>query len=363
MVRRGACSYPSRALVRSCLLGVADDSIRLCHLCGRSRILFSGTATFFSLVLFAAHGPICRTSPSGCPGCSYPPPPLAISPPPPGRPSLPCFSSSHVLCWFVLPICFTHGLALLSHYYKSSTCVCSVIFSLQRRCMGVLCCYFRPKMFSPGDHVRYHSRTLGAHVLATVVGPSPNGPQFCHIRYIRPGVVTPVDHESAQLSRLEAVAVESPKSPESPDVTPMAPQPQTPAQPTQPTMAANVPRKRSLQSTLDAFLKPNAIVLLASVEGTTFCFEIPLQSPPPPGRPSLGDRLPPPPGRPPRANLGVCKGGKGYLEPPWSPVVGAPICCMPLSACAFSVLQMFPPASATSAVGPGRSCQGLPPPV
>ena len=126
--------------------------------------------------------------------------------------------------------------------------------------MGVLCCHFRPKMFSPGDHVRYHSRTLGAHVLATVVGPSPNGTQFCHIRYIRPGGVTPVDHESAQLSRLEAVAVESPKSPESPDVTPMSPQPQTPAQPTQPTMAANVPRKRSLQSTLDAFLKPNPVV-------------------------------------------------------------------------------------------------------
>ena len=83
----------------------------------------------------------------------------------------------------------------------------SVIFC---RCMGVLCCYFRPKMFSPGDHVRYHSRTLGAHVLATVVGPSPNGPHFCHIWYIRPGGVTPVDHESAQLSRLQAVAVESP---------------------------------------------------------------------------------------------------------------------------------------------------------
>ena len=117
----------------------------------------------------------------------------------------------------MLPIWFTHGLALLSHYFKSSTCVCSVIFSLQRRCMGVLCCYFRPKMFSPGDHVRYHSHTLGAHVLATVVGPSPTGPQFCHVRYIRPGGVTPVDHESAQLSRLEAVAVESPKSPESPE--------------------------------------------------------------------------------------------------------------------------------------------------
>ena len=62
--------------------------------------------------------------------------------------------------------------------------------------MGVLCCHFRPKMFSPGDHVRYRSRTLGAHVLA--------------------GGVTPVDHESAQLSRLEAVAVESPKFPEMP---------------------------------------------------------------------------------------------------------------------------------------------------
>jgi len=93
----------------------------------------------------------------------------------------------------------------------------------------VLCPFFRPKMFSPGDRVWYHSRTLGAHVLATVVGPSPNGPQFCHIRYIRPGGVTQVDHESAQLSRLEAVVVASPKSPASPDITPMASQPQTPA--------------------------------------------------------------------------------------------------------------------------------------
>ena len=44
--------------------------------------------------------------------------------------------------------------------------------------MGVLCCYFRPKMFSPVDRVRYHSHTLGAHVLATVVGPSPMGHSF-----------------------------------------------------------------------------------------------------------------------------------------------------------------------------------------
>ena len=53
--------------------------------------------------------------------------------------------------------------------------------------------------------------------------------------------------------------------------------------------------------------------LLASVEGTTLCLEIPLQSPSPRGRPSLGDRLPPPPGRPSHATQGVCKGGGGYI--------------------------------------------------
>ena len=200
----------------------------------------------------------------------------------------------------MLPICFTHGLALLSQYYKSSTCVCSVIFSLQRHCMGVLCCHFRPKMFSPGDHVRYHSRTLGAHVLATIVGPSPNGPQFCHIRYIRPGGITPVDHESAQLSRLEAVAVESPKLPESPDVTPMSPQPQTPAQPTQPTMAFGSSITFVLDEThwhrINAKVASHVSSLLASVEGTTVCLEIPLQSPPPPGDRHLVTVSPPHPG-------------------------------------------------------------------
>ena len=88
-------------------------------------------------------------------------------------------------------------------------------------------------------------RDSGAHVLASVVGPSPNGPQFCHIRDLRPGGVTPVDHESAQLSRLEAVAVES---------------------------------------------------VLAPVRGTTVCLEIPLQSPPPPGDRHLATVSPPHPG-------------------------------------------------------------------
>ena len=193
----------------------------------------------------------------------------------------------------MLPIYFTHGLALLSHYFKSITCVYSVMFSLQRRCMGVLCCYFRPKMFSPGDRVQYHSHTLGAHVLATVMGPSPNGPQFCHIQHIRPGGVTPVQ--------------------------PCAPLP-PPHQPVQHTACLSC--KLSMCNSV-LFLYPEVLYssfgslitfvldeshwhcinakvashvfsLLASLEGTTVCLEIPLQFPPPLGRPSLGDRPPPP---------------------------------------------------------------------
>ena len=65
---------------------------------------------------------------------------------------------------------------------------------------------------------------------------------------------------------------------------------------------------------INAKVASHVFSLLALVEGTTVCLEIPLQSPPPPPpretvtwRPS-----PPPPGRPSRANPGVCKGGKGY---------------------------------------------------
>ena len=43
---------------------------------------------------------------------------------------------------------------------------------------------------------------------------------------------------------------------------------------------------------INAKVASHVFSLLASVEGTTICLEIPLQSPPPPGRPSLGDRLP-----------------------------------------------------------------------
>ena len=97
----------------------------------------------------------------------YPPPrcklpPLAISPPPTRE----TVTSMFFKLTCIVLVCVAHLLyawpCIAFPYFKSSTCVCSVIFSLQRRCRGVLCCYFRPKIFSPGDHVRYHSRTLGA---------------------------------------------------------------------------------------------------------------------------------------------------------------------------------------------------------
>ena len=44
---------------------------------------------------------------------------------------------------------------------------------------------------------------------------------------------------------------------------------------------------------INAKVASHVFSLLASVEGTIVCLEIPLQSPPP-GRPSLGDRPPPP---------------------------------------------------------------------
>ena len=55
------------------------------------------------------------------------PPPCNPRPPPP---SLHCFARQYLLRWFVFPICHTHVLALLSHYFKSVTCVYSGVVSL-----------------------------------------------------------------------------------------------------------------------------------------------------------------------------------------------------------------------------------------
>ena len=88
-----------------------------------------------------------------------PRPPRAIPPPGGGRPSLQCCARQYLLRWFVFPICHTHVLAMLSHYFKLVTCVYSVIFSPKAVCR-VSCPFFRPKMFPPGDRVCYYSRTL-----------------------------------------------------------------------------------------------------------------------------------------------------------------------------------------------------------
>jgi len=57
---------------------------------------------------------------------------FVVLPPGGGRPSLHCIARQYLLQGFVFPICHTHVLALLSHYFKSVTCVYSVIFSPQR---------------------------------------------------------------------------------------------------------------------------------------------------------------------------------------------------------------------------------------
>ena len=80
-------------------------------------------------------------------------PPLEILPPPPeggGRETITSlFCRQYLLRWFVFPICHTHVLALLSRYFKSVTCVYSVIFSLQRRCTGCHVPFSDPRCFLP----------------------------------------------------------------------------------------------------------------------------------------------------------------------------------------------------------------------
>ena len=210
------------------------------------------------------------------PPLANPPPPCNLPPPHPGDRHFHVFLVNMYCAGLCCPSALRMALHCFSHYFKSSTCVCSVIFSLQRRCMGVLCCYFRPKMF------------------------------------------TPVDHESARLSRLEAVALESPKSPESRDVTPLAPQPQTTAQPhTYPEVLY-----RSFGSSITFVLDEAhwhqresrfTRVLFACISGGYH--SLPRNTlaipPPPPGDRHLATVSPPPPGRPSRANPGVCKGGGG----------------------------------------------------
>ena len=53
-------------------------------------------------------------------------------------------------------LCCPYAFHMALHCVSITSSQSLVTFSLQRRCMGVLCCYFRPKVFSPGDRVHYH---------------------------------------------------------------------------------------------------------------------------------------------------------------------------------------------------------------
>ena len=78
------------------------------------------------------------------------------------------FCWAYLLRWFV----FTSVTHMFLHCFPITSCqspVYSVIFS-PKAVHRVSCPFFRPKMFSPSDRVWYHSRTLGAQVLATVWG-------------------------------------------------------------------------------------------------------------------------------------------------------------------------------------------------
>ena len=70
-----------------------------------------------------------------------PPPPLKsppCKPPPGGGLSLHCLARQDLLRWFVFPICHTHVLALLSHYFESVNCVYFVRLSLKGGVQGVV---------------------------------------------------------------------------------------------------------------------------------------------------------------------------------------------------------------------------------
>ena len=138
-----------------------------------------------------------------------PPPPR--NPPPPLQ-SLPLPGGGETV---ISLFCWAISIAVVSVPHLSHTCfrIVSPLLRISHLCVfcdilspkavyRVSCPFFRPKMFFLGDRVWYHSRTLGAHVLATVVGPSPNGPQCCHIWYICPGGFTQVDHESSKCAIL-----------------------------------------------------------------------------------------------------------------------------------------------------------------
>ena len=125
----GACIAKPAWIAGSPLSGGARGALRL----GSSR----NELKWFSHTLPPPPPPPCN-----------PPPPLATPPPPGGRPSLHCFARHYLLWWFVLPSVAHTFLHCFPSTLNQSP-VCSVIFSLQRRCTGCRVPFSDPRCFLP----------------------------------------------------------------------------------------------------------------------------------------------------------------------------------------------------------------------
>ena len=144
------------------------------------------------------------------------------------------------------------GGTLTAHFFRFALffflCWCSDFLSIQTQ------------MYTIGAHVWYHSHSKAGPLLATVIGPSPSGPEFLHIQYQGPGAKV-VNDTAAKLSRLEAAQDVSPELPGSPAVdnrAPPQPAPTTAPQATIPKPAPKRVVKWVLQMFMDHCFKPSA---------------------------------------------------------------------------------------------------------
>ena len=167
--------------------------------------------------------------------CPPPPPPFVIPPPcdPPRRGLLCC------------------SLCAGAHYQRR------LVFLFRHKCM--------PQGIMSGTQ----SRSRGVPLLATVIGPSPSGPEFLYYQYR--GTLGVVARTAAKLCRLQAARASSLLSLGCPDHSPQPALTATPQAPP-PTLQAPLPKhapkrgvKPTLQKSIDQFVKPNIPTINAIV--------------------------------------------------------------------------------------------------
>ena len=107
------------------------------------------------MTMYLCHGGVCDS----CIRCLWPPPTLKSPTPPLGT-----------VTFAFLPI--TGGCAVLG---------CS--FSVGASLLVLTPLRIQTQMYATGAHIRYDSCSMGARLLATVIGPSPSRLDFPHIQY------------------------------------------------------------------------------------------------------------------------------------------------------------------------------------